>query len=386
MKKILLSLASLLILAVPTKALTVTATVPSEASTCYLAGNFNGWSTSATPMTKVDATTYTADIDVSSITNDSLEFRVLAGAAWAYEQSDPADNFKLKISENPTVNVTVVAFKAYPTTAEDLVIEVLVPSDVVDCYIVGSFNNWSGPSAETKMALVETTVDGDVFQITINAEAATVEYKFCAGPAWDYEQTDATNFKYATDGGTVAVNSFKKIFDPSKTGTIVITATVPEGTVASWLVGSNISWSMDNAVAGVKNVDNTFTFTVTDTEGFEYRLYNLNDWSYPEIDELGADRPNRVVAYPADAATSITVYAWKQVPSSIASISANKFNVFSADKTIKVEGVDSQVKIFNLTGRLIQAVKTTGSFISQKLNSGIYIINVDGLAQKVLVK
>jgi len=386
MKKILLSLAALLLLAVPTKALTVTATVPADAKTCYLAGNFNGWSTSATPMTMINATTYTADVDVASITNDSIEFRVLAGAGWAYEQSDPSANFKLKISENPTVNVTVVAFKAYPTTAEDLVIEVLVPTEVADCYIVGSFNSWAGPNAETKMALVETTVDGDVFRITINAEAATVEYKFCAGPAWDYEQSDATNFKYATDGGTVAVNSFKKIFDPSKTGTIVITATVPEGTVASWLVGSNISWNMANAVAGVKNVDNTFTFTVTETEGFEYRLYNLNDWGYPEVNELGADRPNRIVAYPADAATSITVYAWKQVPSSIGSISAKAFDVFSANKSIKVEGVDSQVKIYNMTGRLIQAVKATGSFISQKLNAGIYIINVDGVAQKVLVK
>lgn len=385
MKKILLSLASLLLLAVPMQALTVTATVPAQAKECFIAGNFNGWSPSATPMTSVNETTFTVDLDVSSITNDTLDFKICAGNAWAYEQLDPSTNFIYKISTNPTVNVTVVTFKAYPTASEDLKIEVLVPTDVIECYIVGGFNNWAGPNEATKMTLSETTVDGDVFQITINTEAATLEYKFCAGPSWDYEQTDATNFKYSVDGGSVAVNSFKKIFDPSKTGTIVITATVPEGTAEAFLIGSNGGWSMDKGVVGVKNLDNTFTFTVQNTEGFEYRLYNQLDWSHPEVDELGADRPNRKVAYPADANTSITVYAWKENVTAIDGVSAFDFKVYTAGQTIQVEGVDNQVKVFDLMGRLIQAVQTTGTFISDKLKTGIYIIQVDGVAQKVLV-
>jgi len=386
MKKILLSMASMLLLAVPMQALTVTATVPAQAKECFIAGNFNGWSTTATPMTSVNETTFTVDLDVSSITNDTLDFKICAGNAWAYEQLDPATNFIYKISTNPTVNVTVVSFKAYPTPTEDLIIEVLVPTDVIECYIVGGFNNWSGPSEATKMSLIETTVDGDVFRITINAEANTLEYKFCAGPSWDYEQTDATNFKYSTAGGSVAVNSFKKIYDPSKTGTIVITATVPEGTAAAWLIGSNGGWSMDKGVVGVKNVDNTFTFTVDNTEGFQYRLYNQLDWSHPEVDELGADRPNRIVVYPTDANTTISVYAWKETVTAIDGVSAFDFNVYTSGQTIQVEGVDNQVKLYDLTGSLIQAVKTTGTFISEKLKTGIYIIIVDGMAQKVLVK
>ncbi|HEY5509085.1 MAG TPA: hypothetical protein VIK29_10455, partial [Paludibacter sp.] len=68
------------------------ATVPSTTLICYAAGNFNGWSATATPMDLVstDETTSTkvfgVELPFSFI--GSGTFKILAGPEWKFEQSD----------------------------------------------------------------------------------------------------------------------------------------------------------------------------------------------------------------------------------------------------------------------------------------------------------
>jgi hypothetical protein len=50
-----------------------------------------------------------------------------------------------------------------------------------------------------------------------------LEYKYCAGPSWKYEQTESANFKFwqMTEEGDV-VTSFKNYWDPGQESDVTI--------------------------------------------------------------------------------------------------------------------------------------------------------------------
>lgn len=384
--KLLLSTIMMFAFAVYAHAYTVTVNVPTETGMCYLAGNFNGWSPSATKMTKVSDGVFTAEINVTQ----DLDFKVCAGPSWDYEQIDPADNFQFSLEENPTsVEITVVAFKAYP---QELEIVVWVPLEVKECYVTGSFHNWAGAVESTKMKFEGIEDEGNVYSITILGVPATLELKFIAGPSWDYEQT-ADNLKYSESDpvGTFVVNSFKAIFDPDKTGNITINATVPEGTKQVWIQGSfpNASWNWDNPKEMTKNEDGTFTYTTGLLMSLEYRLYNSPDWGHPEVGEADptADLPNRQVTYDPDNSTiNITVWGWKVVIDGVNKVYDDYFTIRTSGNNLIIDGAQSKVSIFDISGKIIENGMVNGVYTSKTLNKGLYIVNVDGYARKVLVK
>ncbi|HLN74710.1 MAG: T9SS type A sorting domain-containing protein [Methylococcaceae bacterium] len=371
-------------------------TVPTPTYQVWIVGNFQGWNPAAMVQgVKVDDTHFTVTLDdatfASGVTLANLEYKYSSGnGSWAYIEKTaqgeelPANR---KYSDSNGTDVVASWASVYnPSNLQDVNIEVLTPLTTIECYITGTFNNWASPSAATKMTKAETTTEGVIFKTTLKAvDPATLEFKFASGPAWDYEQSQAANFKYSTDGGTVVVSSFKLIFDPSKTGDIHITATVPAGTDSVWIQGSFIGWDMTKAVKGTKNADGTFSFTVPLVISIEYRLYNRPDWSHPEVDETGAERPNRKAVYPDDANISITVVNWK-IPMGISQIKEATNLIYTRNSSIVVEGVTSRVDIFDVTGRLLQSGKKAGTFISKSLKSGIYVVKVDGGTKKVTLK
>jgi len=62
------------------------------------------------------------------------------------------------------------------------------------------------------------------------------------------------------------------------------------------------------------------------------------------------------------------------------------YKIHTSAKSIVVEGVVSDVAVFDLSGASIQASKMAGTFRSKALNAGLYFVRVDGVTQKVLVK
>ncbi len=368
-------------------ALTYNVTVPAGTKACYIAGEMNGWSPSATKMNKLDETHYTIDLPTATA---ALKYKYCSGPGWAYVEKDAAG---AEIQDRTWTANDVVATWAstFVPDERDVTIEVLVPSTTVEVYLVGAFNNWASPSAATKMTYVSADANGKIFTITVHSlDAAKMEFKFCAGPAWSYEQLDpSANFVYGTTASSTAVvvNSFKAIFDPAKTGTINIKATVPSGTDKVWIMGDFIGWNWDNKVEGTKNEDGTFSFAIPMVMSIEYRLYNLPDWSHPEVGEANptAELPNRKAVYPTDANTVITVWGWK-TPTPVENVIADYFKVYSANNTIIVDGVKSKVEIFDMTGRNIEAMKVNGKYTSSTLNRGLYVVRVDGNARKAMVQ
>ena len=73
-------------------------------------------------------------------------------------------------------------------------------------------------------------------------------------------------------------------------------------------------------------------------------------------------------------------------PNALDEIDYSKYTITTSNHIINIEGVQSNVELFDMAGRSIQSVKLVGKFSSQPLNAGLYIICVDGHSAKVSVK
>jgi hypothetical protein len=389
MKKIFTSILALLaiFLFVQTvSALTYTVTVPAGTKACYITGEMNGWSPSATPLTKVNETTYTVDLPNAT---ESMKYQYLSGPDWKYIEKN-ADGSAVTDRTWSASDVVVNWLAVFTPDEREVTIEALVPSEVKVLYLVGSFNGWQSPSEAFKMTFDSETLDGKIFSIKVfSVDAINMEFKFAAGPAWSYEQADPKdNFIYGTTENTtsVVVNSFKNYFDPEKTGTINITATVPAGTQRVFIQGDFLGWNMDNAMEGVKNQDGTFSFSIPMVMNIIYNFYNKADWAYVEANENGDKYPDRSASFPNDATIAVTVTAWKQTISGVSTVKEATNIMYSANQLLTVEEVKTGVEIFDITGRLIDNARLTGTYTSNQLNKGLYIVKVDGATKKVSVK
>ena len=383
--------------------------VPSPTYECWIVGSFNGWNNNLNKMTKVDDTHYTVTLDdatfSSGVTTANMMYKYLSGGGdWAYVEVDPIGNGATNPNDNNNrlvdqVPDTVKGWKGLynPNVLpipKTVTIDAFVPADVVQLYIVGTFNGWSLPTDSTKMTLVETTPEGKVFRVSFFCDDVNkLQYKFVAGPAWDYEQTASANYQYPDVTQNTAVEivtGFKSIYDPAKVGNINITATVPAGTQRVWIMGSHLGWNWANLQEGTKNADGTFSFVAQNVMSVSFRLYNWTEaWAFPEADDADAtkERAARTAAYPADANLAITVSAWRNVaPNGLKGLDADKYSVYTNNNSIVVEGVTAKAELFDISGRNLQTVNGAGTYTSQSLNKGLYIIRIDGATMKVAVK
>lgn len=380
------ALMSIFMLTHSVSALTYTVTVPAGTNACYITGEMNGWSPSATKLTKVDATHYTIDLPTAT---PEMKYQYLSGPDWKYIEKT-AEGTAITDRTWSAADVVVKWNETFVMDERDVTIEALVPLDVKVLYLVGNFNGWSSPGEATKMTFVSQEVDGKIFKITIHSlDAKNMEFKFVAGPAWSYEQADPKdNYVYGITENTksVVVNSFKAYFDPEKTGTINITATVPAGTDSVFIQGDFLGWDMTKAIKGVKNQDGTFSFSIPMVMKIIYNLYNKADWSYVEAGTDGEKFPDRSATYPEDATKAVTVVAWKKSISGVSDIKEAANKMYSINSQLVVENVQSNVNIYDVTGRKIENAVMSGTFKSKKLNAGLYIVHVDGASKKIAVK
>lgn len=67
-------------------------------------------------------------------------------------------------------------------------------------------------------------------------------------------------------------------------------------------------------------------------------------------------------------------------------IDFNKYSITTSQHIIHIDGVQKSVELFDIAGRIIQSANIVGKFNSKQLNSGLYIIRVDGNTAKISVK
>ena len=366
--------------------------VPAETMVCYAAGGFNGWNPSATPMTKVadSPKVFEVDITVPDNVDAGYGYKFLAGPDWKYEQGDPSADFTY--GAVGFTGAVVNSFKKYPMEPRDIKVNVLVPSTTLFCYITGSFANWEQPKKE--MNFVSQDNDGKIYTYTIPAiDPQILEFKFASGPSWAYEQTQSANFTYFGNGGennevSVVCTGFKAIYDPVNVGDITVNITsAPAGTDSVYLVGSfGSGWNMNEAIPATKNNDGTFTAKITQVATVEFKCWNRKDWAYEECQPDGSNISNRQYTFKDTPVANITIANWKKMASGVNSPKADfNYPISISNKKISVDGVQSGVNVYNISGQLLQAYKGNGKFTSQPFTSGVYILQVDKAETKILI-
>jgi hypothetical protein len=369
---------------------TIMVTVPDTVQKCFVAGDFNNWNPLSDTMTRVSVSPkkYSFEFNMVDTSAVKVNYKFLSGPDWAYQQKR-GENYVFGKDSNTAV---VDSFQAiyHTNQAKNVTIDVLVPAAVYQCNLTGNFNGWD-PIANP-MTMVDSSANGKEYKLTIHTlDTITLNFKFVAGPGWPYQQTNSANFVYITDGGTVVCDEFQKIFNPHEVGTITINITVPAGTPDVYIIGSwGNSWKLEEAIHATKNADGTYTAVVPDVADIDYKVYNFPDWSYEEaIDAQGNTVPDRHASFVNGPTYNITVAFWKAVhavPTGVKDPISDTYKMYTINGTIVVEGVTSEVSVFDINGRMMQSVRANGTFVSKSLQPGIYILRVDNKVQKVAVQ
>lgn len=376
---------------------TLKVTVPDSTEVCYATGGFNSWSTDATPMTCIQTTPtkiFSVDVVVPDVVDSGYNYKFLAGPGWNYEQAVPAADFVY--GQVGFTNAVVSSFKSYflASALVDVTVNVMVPNTVMYCYITGSFNSWSIPTEP--MTFVSSDSEGRYYTYVIpQVDPASLEFKFLAGPGWAYEQTSSTNYSYAGNGGSdnvvnIICGDFKAIYDPVNVGDVTVNIlTYPAGTDSVYLVGSwGSSWKLEEAVACTHNADGTFTGIIEDVAAFEFKCWLRRDWAYEEAADIEGNglAANRSGSFKTTPVVNVDILFWKATPAGVNTTNADAFNAYIINNTLFVDGFTQSVNIYDVNGRTIESYKGQGTYTSNELRSGIYIIVVDGQSKKFAIK
>jgi len=410
---------------------TFNVTVPNDGGTdghhqtnsCRIVGNFNKWdAVNAIQCTKVDNTHYTVTLDESTfadqtVTLATLSYKYVCGPDFAYVMKGDAPGYaelgNLSYSgTSPQVDVVL----AWASVWKDVVpipgyftIDIYTPKTVTECYMTGNFNGWLTPgtvakvdSTDTKMTYVpaQSDANGNYFTIKIyTSNAYALAFQFTTGKSWIYQQNQGNN-SYPDVSLTSALFdavgdptanppvapqiTFKRIY-PGASGlkTITLTDTVPANTTTAYVMGSLNGGANTDFIAGTNNNDGTFTFSILGVDIFNYNYYNTANASTIEVKADNSAAAGRVADAQIQTVFKDRVAAW--VSTGVKTIEANLYKIYTNNKSIVVEGVQSSVEVLSLDGRRIQTEKLNGIFTSKTLNNGIYIIRVDGATRKVFV-
>lgn len=155
----------------------------------FVAGSFQGWNASASPMQDLDGDlVYTFTADIAAGTN--IEYKFINGNTW--EQVPAACGIGGFSNRNLTVANTDAVLNpvCFNSCSNCVVVNMIattfqvnmngVTVDPNGVHVAGSFQGWNPAST----ALTDSNADG-IFEVTVNiAEGETVNYKFINGNAW----------------------------------------------------------------------------------------------------------------------------------------------------------------------------------------------------------
>lgn len=158
----------------------------------HIAGNFQGWNPSATPMTRsladTNVWTYTDTFNIG----DTLQFKYVNGNAWGSDESVPAacavngNRNYIVASGNPSL--PLVCFGACtncaPLRAVTFRVDMTGQTVSGPVHIAGSFNSFSA-TADSMMPM-GNNIYARTYQLQ---QGISVEYKFLNGPSFSNEET-----------------------------------------------------------------------------------------------------------------------------------------------------------------------------------------------------
>jgi len=377
-------------------ALTFNVTVPSNTNECWIAGNFktdvnSNWDINTFKMSRIDDTHFTLNIADSIIasaglTTGTIRYKYLNGPAdWAFIEKNSANNDIPVRSYN--TNDFVIKWGIICNAAT---VRIYTSKSVSECYLIGTFNNWAVPgSIGTKMDY-DTELSNDqgnlFYKVVHTPDLSTLLYQFAAGPGISYLQTQG-NLSFTS---SAICNSayydniaFNRIYNPLETKTVTLNVTAPTGTNTVYLMDSQVQWDGVRWITGTNNLDGTFTFIVNNVDIMQYKYYNSQNWEYNEIDANDADVSDRTIDAQITTTCNDVIINWKNdLPNFI---KTDNHNIYTGNKSVTVENIIGDIKVFDFTGRIIIDQRTHGTYTTKTLNNGFYIFQIDNKGYKIFV-
>jgi len=74
------------------------------------------------------------------------------------------------------------------------------------------------------------------------------------------------------------------------------------------------------------------------------------------------------------------------LPNALKNVDLSKYTIKTTNHNIHIDGVQSKVELFDVSGRIIQSANLIGKFTSIPLKAGLYILIIDGKSAKIAVK
>ncbi|MBT4291860.1 hypothetical protein HOD41_04155, partial [bacterium] len=271
----------------------------SSVGSCFVAGEFNDWSTSSTPMADDGNGVYTTTVDLSS---GSYMYKFVVDGNWIAdpENQNSADdgfgglNSLITIGDSAPATTTTA-----PTSSGSIDVTfnyTPVISGVSGIYLAGDFNGWSDSS--DKMS--DDDNDG-TYTVTMALTPGSHTYKFVVDGNW---QTDPANSNIEPDGlgGDNSLINVREGKDPfaaassSDSNDDAGMKVVPfqcnaNGGKDVFLAGSFNDWNDSRDRMRDSNEDGIFTTTLLLQPGsYEYKFVVDGNWKQdPDNSETAED-------------------------------------------------------------------------------------------------
>lgn len=265
----------------------------------HLAGNFQGWNPSATPMTDLDADgIYTVTLQINGFSN--LQYKFVNGNAWGSDESVPSacatgGNRTYTTGASAEV-IPVVCYGSCENCPNNLVpvtFKVNMAGQSVSAngvHVAGNFQGWNPGST----GLSDLNSDG-IYEVTVNVfPNTTLEYKFVNGNNWGSDESVpgacATSGNRTLVVGTAPIVSEPVCFAACINciyNTIVFRVDMNQQTVSPngvHIAGNFQGWNPGTSSMTDADNDGVYTFTasILVDSNIEFKFINGNTWGDAE--------------------------------------------------------------------------------------------------------
>lgn len=257
--------------------------------------------------------------------------------------------------------------------AQTVKLRVQVPAETKVVYAAGGFNDWS--TSATLMTKVQDSpmiFEADI-SVPDNVDAG-YNFKFLAGPDWQYEQADpSADFTFGAVGFTGAVvKSFKKYFTPQTPRDIKVNVMVPKSTLYCYITGSFVNWEQPSK---------EMTFVSEDTEG-KYYTYTVKNIDPQLLDFKFASGPSW--AYEQTQSANFSYYGNGGANNEVSVICSGFKSIFDpvnvGDITVNITSVPAGTDSVYLVGSFGGGWKMNEAIPAVKNANGTYTAVIKNIA------
>ncbi|HRZ98894.1 MAG TPA: starch-binding protein [Paludibacter sp.] len=268
--------------------------------------------------------------------------------------------------------LSIGAFFSFNTIAQ-VTYSVTVPAGTNTCYISGDMNAW---------AFAEMTkIDDTHYTITIAGATTSQGYKYLSGPSWSYEE------RYANGSGRG--NRTYAASDVVEKWLAVYVPTAPKINIT---VKARTPWTLTN-VHFWGDLESTWP-GVPMTQVGDYWQYTFNNVTIMNVifnngagnqtGDILTISANTCFIVNADASytiTDCTTFTSMETPEKPAVFISSENSRLS----VQLEG-DANISVYTMQGALVKQSNFRNNYTIDHLNSGLYLLNINGKSYKALVK